>query len=148
MHKIVYLLYKISRGLYLAHIPLLPQLIKWTIRIVFSCNIPYTCKIGKGTILGYGALGIVIHSRVVIGENCFIFQHVTLGGTTHKYEVPQVGNNVMIGAGAKVLGPVKIGNDVVIGANSVVIHDIPDNCLAVGIPAKVIKENININDYI
>ena len=148
MHKIVYLLYKISRSLYLAHIPFLPNLIKWFIRITFASSIPYSCKIGKNTILGYGGLGIVIHPSCVIGENCIIAQHVTLGGTSKKYDVPKVGNNVLIGAGAKILGPVKIGNNVVVGANAVVLKDLPDNVLAVGVPAKIIKENINIKDYI
>lgn len=148
MSKIVYLLYKISRWLYLAHIPLLPGLIKGFIRITFACNLPYTVQIGEGTTLGYGGLGVVIHPRCVIGENCLIAQQVTLGGTSHKYEVPIVGDNVLIGAGAKVLGAIKIGNDVVIGANAVVLNDIPDNCMVAGVPAKIIKENINIKDYI
>lgn len=147
MHKIVYLLYKISRGLYLAHIPVVPKLIKWSIRLIFACNIPYSCQIGKNTILGYGGLGIVIHPRCIVGDNCLISQNVTLGGTSHKYEVPIIGNNVLLGAGAKILGPVKIGNNVVVGANAVVTKDIPDNCLAVGVPAKIIKEKINIKDY-
>ena len=132
----------------MAHIPLVPSLIKWFIRITFACNLPYSCKIGKNTILGYGGLGIVIHPRCVIGENCLISQGVTLGGTSHKYDVPKVGDNVLIGAGAKILGPVTIGDNVVIGANAVVTKDISDNCLAVGIPAKVIKENINIKEYL
>ncbi len=99
MHKIVYLLYTISRKLYLYHIPIVPSLIKWFIRITFACNIPPSTKIGKNTILGYGGLGIVIHPRCVIGENCLISQQVTIGGTSKKYEVPKVGNNVLIGGG-------------------------------------------------
>jgi len=148
MHKVLFLLYKIARGLYLVHVPLIPNLIKWSIRIIFACNLPYTCQIGKNTVLGYGGLGIVIHPRSVIGENCIIAQGVTIGGTSHKYEVPIIGNNVLIGAGAKILGPIKIGSNVVVGANAVVTKDLPDNVLAVGIPAKIIKENINIKDYI
>lgn len=68
---------------------------------------------------------------------------VTIGGTPNRVELPVIGDNVYIGAGAKI-----IGNNVVIGANSVVITDIPDNCVAVGMPAKVIKEGIDINNYI
>lgn len=148
MSKIVYYLYLLARILNKIHIPVLPQIIQFLIRIVFGCYIPYTAKIGKNTIFAYGGIGIVIHTRCVIGENCVIGSGVTLGGTNHKYEVPQVGNNVYIGSGAKIIGPVKIGNNVVIGANAVVTKDIPDNTLAVGIPARIIKENINIKNYI
>ncbi|MEG6568015.1 serine acetyltransferase [Thermoanaerobacterium saccharolyticum] len=71
-----------------------------------------------------------------------------MGGTSHIYEVPKLGNNVYVGAGAKIIGPVKIGDNVVIGANAAVVNDVPPNCVVVGIPAKIKKENINIRDYI
>ena len=87
-------------------------------------------------------------SGCVIGENCIINSGVVLGGTSHKYEVPKLGDNVLVGAGAKILGSITIGNNVVIGANAVVLKDVSDNTLVAGIPAKVIKENINIKDYI
>lgn len=63
------------------------------------------------------------------------------------YEVPVIGDNVQISTGSKILGPVHIGDNVVIGANSTVLKDIPSNCVAVGSPARIIKENINIKDY-
>ena len=85
--------------------------------------------------------------RSIIGENCIIDQCVTLGGTSHKYEVPKLGSHVYVGAGAKIIGSVNIGNNVVIGANSVVIKDVPDNSVAVGIPARIVKTDINIRDY-
>ncbi len=93
-------------------------------------------------------MAIVIHKKAVIGKNCRISQGVTIGGTPNRVELPVIGDNVYIGAGAKIIGNIKIGNNVVIGANSVVITDIPDNCVAVGMPAKVIKEGIDINNYI
>lgn len=102
--------------------------------------IPYQADIGEGTILGYQGLGIVIHKRCVIGKNCHISQNVTLGGTSEIYEVPILGENVNVGAGANIIGPVRIGNNVVIGAGAVVLTDIPDNCVAVGVPAKMIKK--------
>jgi len=148
MSKIVYYLYLLSRTLFKIHIPILPKIIQILIRFVFGCYIPYTAQIGKKTVLGYGGLGIVIHARCVIGENCVIGTGVTIGGTSHKYEVPHIGNNVLIGSGAKILGPIIIGNNVVIGANAVVTKDISDNILVAGIPAKILKENINIKDYI
>jgi len=110
--------------------------------------LPYTLNLGKNLILGYGGLGVVIHSRAKIGDNCHIDQNVTIGGTSKKNGVPQIGNDVYIGAGAVVLGPISIGNNVVIGANAVVVKDIPDNCLVVGVPAKVIKRDILKSDYV
>lgn len=131
--------YSASRWLYLHRVPLLPMIIKAAIRIFWGGVVPYQAQIGKGTVLGYQALGIVIHKRCVIGEHCHISQNVTIGGTSGLYEVPILGDNVQVGAGAVIIGPVRIGDNVIIGANSVVNKDIPDNSVAVGAPAKVIK---------
>lgn len=144
----IYNWYKLANKLYQWKIPLISKFIKLLMRIMFSCVIPYTSKIGKNTRFGYAGLGIVIHGNCEIGEGCVISQNVTLGGTNHKPEVPKIGDNVYIGAGAKILGPVKIGDNVVIGANAVVVRDVPSNTLVVGIPAKVIKENIKVEDYV
>lgn len=135
----VYKWYKVSRVLYLHHIPLLPGLIKGLIRVLWAAVIPYQADIGEGTIIGYQGLGVVIHKRCVIGKNCHISQNVTFGGTSDIYEVPVVGDNVTIGAGANVIGPIKIGDNAVIGAGAVVVTDIPANSVAVGVPAKVVK---------
>lgn len=147
MTKLVMILYKLARKIYCLHIPIIPQIIKALIRIFFGCVVSYKTEIGEGSILAYGGLGIVIHERCKIGKNCVIAQNVTLGGTSHKYNVPIIGDNVYIGAGAVILGDVVVGNNVVIGANAVVTKNIPDNCVVAGIPAKIIKENINIGDY-
>lgn len=80
--------------------------------------------------------------------NCQIGTNVTIGGTSGKQEVPTIGNNTIISTGAKIIGPIKIGNNCIIGANAVVLSDIEDNCVAVGVPAKIIKRNINIKDYL
>lgn len=144
----VYNWYRFSRMLYLWGIPILPLLIKYLIRLIFGCYIPFTADIGKGTVIGYGGIGIVIHDRCIIGENCVIGSCTTLGGTNRNYKVPELGNNVLVGTGAKIIGPVKVGNNVVIGANAVVVRDVPDNTVVAGVPARVIKENINIRDYI
>lgn len=135
----VYKWYKVERKLYLHRIPLLPMLIKGAIRVLWGGVIPYQAEIGEGTILGYQALGIVIHKRCVIGKNCHISQNVTMGGTSEIYEVPVLGDNVTVGAGANIIGPVHVGNNAVIGAGAVVVSDIPDNAVAVGVPAKVVK---------
>jgi len=144
----VYNWYNISNCLFRHKIPFLPYFITLLVRFVFSAWVPYSAQIGKGTVFGYGGLGIVIHGRAVIGKCCHIDQNVTIGGTSKKFGVPQLGNNVYIGAGAKILGPIKIGENVVIGANAVVIKDIPDGCLAVGIPASIIKTGIKMSDYV
>lgn len=147
MHDLVYWLYKLSRFLYLIKIPILSALIKIFIRIFFYAVIPYTAKIGKGTKIAYGGLGTVIHARCVIGENCMISSGVTIGGTSLKYEVPKIGNNVLVGTGAKILGPVIVGDNSVIGANAVVLKDVPANSVVAGIPATIIKKNIDISNY-
>jgi len=97
-------------------------------------------KIGQGFFIDHGT-GVVIGETTEIGDNCVIYQGVTLGGTgkdTGKRH-PTLGNNVMVGAGAKVLGPVKIGNNVKIAAGAVVLSDIPDNSTAVGVPARIVR---------
>lgn len=97
-------------------------------------------KIGKGLFIDHG-MGVVIGETAEIGDNCLIYQGVTLGGTGKDKgkRHPTLGNNVMVGAGAKVLGPFKIGNNVKIAANAVVLEEIPDNCTAAGVPARVVR---------
>jgi serine O-acetyltransferase len=129
-------------------VPVLPKLIYYFQFFLFNSSVPSTVKIGKTTKFAYGGIGVVIHERSVIGENCVIGQGVTIGGRSKHYEVPVIGNNVYIGAGARILGPVEIGDEVVIGPNSVVIDNIPSNSIAVGMPAKVIKSNIMVKDYV
>ena len=98
--------------------------------------------------MGYGGLAIVIHGRSQIGDNVLISQCVTIGGRSKIKSVPVIGNNVLIGAGAKILGDVVIGDNCVIGANSVVIKDVPSNCVVAGVPGKIIKSQINIDEYL
>lgn len=135
----IYKWYQAERWLFLHHVPLLPGIIKTSIRIFWGGVIPYQAQIGEGTVIGYQGLGVVIHKRCIIGKNCHISQNVTLGGTSGLYDVPVIGDYVEIGAGANIIGPIHIGNNVTIGAGAVVIKDIPDHCVAVGVPAKVIK---------
>ena len=139
--------YRLSNFLYRIKIPLIPKLIYYFQYLLFNCAIPGEVKIGKNTKFGYGGIAVVIHKRAVIGHNCKIGTSVTIGGTSKKYEVPIIGDNVRISTGAKILGPIKIGNNVIIGANSVVLIDVPDNCLVVGVPGKIIKTNINVEEY-
>ena len=105
-------------------------------------------KIGKGLFIDHGS-GVVIGETAEIGDNCTIYQNVTLGGTgkeTGKRH-PTLGNNVMVGAGARVLGPFTVGDNVKIAANAVVLGEIPPNCTAVGVPARIVKRNgVKIGD--
>lgn len=138
--------YNLARKLHKYRIPFIPKIIYYIQFILFNSSVPYTCRIGKGTVFGYGGIAVVVHKRAVIGERCVIGQNVTIGGKSKVYEVPVIGNHVYIGAGAKILGGIVIGDDVLIGANSVVVNSVPSNCVVAGVPAKIIKRDININD--
>lgn len=141
-------LHNIGSTLYRKKIPLLPTIIRYLIFLIYNSDVPCSVKIGKGTVFGHTGIGVVVHPRVVIGENCIVGQGITIGGRSRAYEVPVIGNRVYIGAGARVLGPIKIGNNVIIGPNAVVIKDVPDNTIVGGIPAKVLKDNIDFYDYV
>ena len=93
------------------------------------------CEIGEGATFGYKAIGVVVHKRAKIGKNCMIAQNVSINGRSGHYEVPVIGDDCYIGAGAKMLGPAKIGNNVTIGANAVMMKDAPDETVW-GFPQK------------
>ena len=96
--------------------------------------------IGKGTRFPHDALGIVIHPDAIIGTNCTVNQGVTIGGRSEIPILPRIGNNIIIGANATVLGNIIVGDNATIGAGAVVIHDVPENAVVVGVPAKEIKK--------
>lgn len=112
------------------------------VRVFLHCEVPATSKIGKGLRLDHNGNGIVIHQKAVIGDNARIFHQVTLGinsfAPKENYGPPTVGDNVYIGAGAKLIGKITVGDNVRIGANSVVNKDVPSDSNAVGIPARLI----------
>ena len=124
-HRIAHFLYN-HRLLFLA------RLVSQIGRFFTGIEIHPGAKIGKRLFIDHG-MGIVIGETATVGNNCTIYHNSTLGGTgKDKYKRhPDLGNNVMVGAGAKVLGPIKIGNNVKIGANSTVLKDIPDNVTVV-----------------
>ena len=124
------------------------RLISQGAKTVTGVEIHPAAKIGKGLFIDHGS-GVVIGETAEMGEDCVIYQGVTLGGTgkdTGKRH-PTLGNRVVVGAGAKVLGPVKIGDGAKIAAGAVVLRDIPAGCTAVGIPARVVRRNgVKVDD--
>lgn len=107
----------------------------WT--VVTGADIPLNCIIGGGLLIPHPN-GIVIHPGTVIGVNCLIHQQVTFGVDRNSAQPPETGGHVDVGAGAKIIGPVKIGCDVLIGANAVVVRDVAEGMVVAGVPAKVI----------
>ncbi|MFD2886131.1 serine O-acetyltransferase [Chitinophaga cymbidii] len=138
-------IYRMAFWLKQRRIPLLPRLLTLLIFLLYNSKVPATARIGKGSLLGYGGIGVVIHDRAVIGEGVMIGPNVTIGGRSGHHEVPVIGDHVEISTGAKVLGPVRIGNHVIIGANAVVIKDVPDHAVVAGVPARIIRIQQNDN---
>lgn len=132
-------IFRISNWLYRKGVPVLPRLLYVFNRIVFSVVLPPAVTLGRNVTFGYSGLGIVIHARCKIGNGVTIAQHVTLGGRSGLTDVPIIEDDALIGAGAKILGPVRIGKGATVGANSVVLSDVPPFATVVGIPGKVVK---------
>lgn len=127
--------YKIGRWCYRNHLPIIPKLCKGITFILFNCVVPYTTEIGEDTKFAYGGMGCVIHSRAKIGDRVLIGQNTTIGRSLDPEDIPTIGSDVYISAGARI-----IGNNVIIGANAVVNKDVEDNCIVAGVPAKVIRK--------
>ena len=136
------LIYRVTHFLWILKIPFVPRFLTDIGCQLTSIDIHPGAKIGKDFFIDHG-IGVVIGETTEIGDNVTLYQGVTLGGTsTHRGKRhPTIGNNVVLGAGAKVLGLVTIGNHVRIGANSVVTRDVPDNSVVVGVPGRVISRN-------
>jgi len=132
-------IYRVSNWLYRHHVPLIPRVLYVVNRILFAIALPPSATLGRNVILGYRGLGIVIHRRAVIGDNVNVGARVTIGGRSGYQQVPVIEDNVVIGTGACILGPVRIGRNAQIGANAVVLCDVPENGVAVGIPARVVR---------
>lgn len=135
------LVYRFFRWCALHHIPTQPArfLIERLTEIMTGISIPAEADIGKGLrIHHFGE--IIFHPRVKMGEHCTIYHGVTFGDKGGYGNPPTVGSNVLVGAGAKILGDVTIGNNVIIGANAVVVSSVPDNVIVGGVPAKILRE--------
>lgn len=132
-------LYRAARLFYKWRIPILPGLLKGIIFIIYNSIIPPACSIGRDSRFAHGGIGVVLHPRCRIQERVLIGQNVTIGGTFGS-EVPEIGSDVWIGPGARILGGIRIGNNVVIGANAVVTKDVPDNSVVAGVPARILRK--------
>lgn len=138
-HAIVF--HRIAHFFYKLKLLFIARLISQLARHITGIEIHPGAQIGRKLFIDHG-MGIVIGETTRIGNNCTIYHGVTLGGTgkDKKKRHPDIGNNVMIGCGAKVLGPIKIGDNVKIGANSVVLKNIESDSTVVGIPGVVVRK--------
>lgn len=134
-------IHRCAHWLWRHHVPVLPILLKAVSRVVFGVVLPPQTVIGQGVLFSYQGLGTVIHRDAVIEEGAIISTGVTIGGRGGRTGAPRIGANALIGTGAKVLGPVSIGKGASIGANAVVLADIPDYAVAVGVPARIVRIN-------
>jgi len=139
LHAII--AYRIAHVLFVAKIPFLPRLISQLAKFFTGIEIHPGANIGKGLFIDHG-MGVVIGETSILGDNVTLFQGVTLGGTGKEKgkRHPTLGNDVVVGAGAKVLGNINIGDAVMIGANAVVIKDVPADSTVVGVPGRIVKK--------
>ena len=134
------LIHRVSHRLFKAGIPILPRFLSQISRFLTGIEIHPGATIGQRFFIDHG-MGVVIGETAEIGDDVLIYQGVTLGGTGHERgkRHPTIGNKVVIGTGAKVLGGITIGNNVKIGAGSVVVKPVPDNSTVVGIPGRIVR---------
>lgn len=134
------LLHRFAHQLHSWRVPLLPRVISQVSRFFTGIEIHPGATIGRRFFIDHG-MGVVIGETTEIGDDVLLYQGVTLGGTGNETgkRHPTLGNHVVVGTGAKILGNIKIGDNVRIGAGSVVVHPVPDNCTVVGIPGRVVK---------
>lgn len=141
LHALIF--YRLAHRLYKWNIPLVPRIISYLTRIITGIEIHPGAKIGRRFFIDHGE-GVVIGETTVIGDDVLVYQQVTLGGTGKESgkRHPTLGNNVIVGAGAKVLGNITIGDNVRIGAGSVVVEDVPEHSTVVGVPGRVVHRTI------
>ena len=136
------LIYRFAHWLWTHNLNFLARFTSHIGRFLTGIEIHPGAKIGKGFFIDHG-MGVVIGETAEIGDNCTLYHQVTLGGTTWAKEKrhPTLGNNVVIGSGAKILGPFRVGDDAKIGSNSVVVKEVPDHSTVVGIPGRVVIQD-------
>jgi len=139
IHALIF--YRFTNFLHKLKIPIIPRTISQLARFLTGIEIHPAAHIGRGLFIDHG-MGVVIGETSIIGENVTLYQGVTLGGTGKERgkRHPTIGNNVVIGTGAKVLGDISIGDNSYVGANAVVIKDVPPNSTIVGVPGRITKQ--------
>ena len=142
------ILHRLAHFLWSIKLKLIARIFSHLARILTGIEIHPGAQIGRRFFIDHG-MGIVIGETAIIGDDCTLYHGVTLGGTTWKKgkRHPTLKDNVVIGAGAKVLGPITLGNNSKVGSNAVVVTDIPNDSTAVGIPAKIIKSGEKLKKF-
>ena len=137
------LVHRLAHFLYVIGIPILPRVVSHISRMLTGIEIHPGATIGRGLFIDHG-MGVVVGETSEIGNNVTMYQGVTLGGTGQERgkRHPTIGDNVMIGVGAKILGAITVGENSKIGAGAVVLNDVPPNSTAVGVPAKVVTFHV------
>jgi len=132
--------HRVAHALDAGGVPVAPRLLSYFARSLTGIEIHPAADIGEGLFIDHG-MGVVIGETAEVGDDCTIYQGVTLGGTSlaRKKRHPTLGNRVVVGAGAKILGPIVVGDGAKIGSNAVVVKEVPEGATAIGIPARIIE---------
>ncbi|EEG30914.1 serine O-acetyltransferase [[Clostridium] methylpentosum DSM 5476] len=138
LHAVIW--HRLAHFLYRHHWFLLARIVSQWSRFWTGIEIHPGAKIGKGLFIDHGS-GVVIGETTEIGDDCTIYQGATLGGTGKESgkRHPTLGNNVLVGSGARILGPFKVGDNARIASNAVVLEEVPDDATAVGVPARIVR---------
>lgn len=143
------LFYRAAHWLYAHRLRFLARMLSQLAKFLTGVEIHPAAKIGRRLVIDHGT-GIVIGATAEIGDDCLLYQGVTLGGTGKDVgkRHPTLGNNIMVGCGAKILGPFKVGDNARIAANSVVLREVPENATVVGVPGRVVRISGEKHDHI
>ena len=132
-------IHSLGHWLWKKRVPLIPRWLALFNRVVFAVQLPSETRLGREVQFGYSGLGTVIHPRAIIGDRVKIGPGVVVGGRSEIYDVPVIEDDVQLGVGAKILGPVRVGRGALVGANAVVLNDVPAGAVVGGIPARVLR---------
>jgi len=139
--------YTRANKLYKKGFRIIPKLMMQLVRIMWSCEVNEACDIGEGVVFWHRGMGTVVHADAKIGAGTHILQNVTIGVKLGQNKAPVIGKNCIISAGSCVIGDITIGDGSIVANNSVVIKDVPANCIVAGNPAKILKTDISRENY-
>lgn len=140
-------LHRMSRALYLRRLGFASRLVDVVIRVAFAASVPGRADIRKGVFFHHSGIGVVINGAAVIEEGCEVGVHVVLAGRSPLPGAPHLERDVIVHAGAKIVGPIRIGRGCVVAANAVVLEDMPPMSLVAGMPATAKRSDINVAGY-